>query len=412
MKIGSRYFAESACTFGCSSSPSIFDQLAELVLLLVLAESECLRSEALRMLDDNVMVNEPATVQRWMDTFIEVAKACDIKLAPFGGDKAFAPCSRGTILGMTFDLPSWTFWLEETKVQSMLALLFEVWQLETVPETTVESLNGKLSHYFALLGPDGVRERAFLLHLAPIREGDPVTVTEPARSQARFWIDRLTVLLDPANANKIPDPRLMVPCSSLCLYPDATGWGGGQAGRGYGAVAEVNSELILTSGAWPVDWSSPARDSMITLEGIAALAGLVMICPLVAGQSVVIKTDNKSLAMAYSKGHSRSELASSVILALYRLARARAISLAIEWTPRCSSDFTIAADCLSRGLVNQAISRLPALPSRWGTRSKTLEKFISGPLPTRLLGQAIATELPCETLSWSLESSEDLWSLM
>ena len=216
--------------------------------------------------------------------------------------------------------------------QSMLALLFEVWQMETVPETTVESLNGKLSHYFALLGPDGVRERAFLLHLAPIREGAPVTVTEPARSQARFWIDRLTVLLDPANANKIPDPRLMVPCSSLCLFPDATGWGGGQAGRGYGAVVEVNSELILTYGPWPEDWSSPARDSMITLEGIAALAGLVMVCPLVAGQSVVIKTDNKSLAMAYSKGHSRSELASSVILALYRLARARAISLAIEWT--------------------------------------------------------------------------------
>ena len=240
----------------------------------------------------------------------------------------------------------------------------------------------------------------------------PYQASRAGHSGGAAFEIRLTVLLDPANANKIPDPRLMVPCSSLCLFPDATGWGGGQAGRGYGAVVEVNSELILTYGPWPEDWSSPARDSMITLEGIAALAGLVMVCPLVAGQSVVIKTDNKSLAMAYSKGHSRSELASSVILALYRLARARAISLAIEWTPRCSSDFTIAADSLSRGLVDQAISRLPALPARWGTRSKTLEKFISDPLPTRLLGQAIATELPCETLTWSLESSEDLWSLM
>ena len=56
IKLGGKYLVDAALTFGASSSPGIFDRVAELVLALALHLAGLARDLALRQLDDNVFI--------------------------------------------------------------------------------------------------------------------------------------------------------------------------------------------------------------------------------------------------------------------------------------------------------------------------------------------------------------------
>ena len=54
--IGGRYFQEKTLTFGCSSSPSLYDAPAEVVLALACISSRTPRHYCLRQLDDAMII--------------------------------------------------------------------------------------------------------------------------------------------------------------------------------------------------------------------------------------------------------------------------------------------------------------------------------------------------------------------
>ena len=150
--IGEKVFVELSCTFGCSSSVGIFDNLAEICLRVVCQECVIKRLHVLRMLDDNVLVASAIECFTFYHQFLNLANDVNIRLAGFSHGKAFAPQHRGQILGLTYDLPSWQVSLDEEKLLPILILLWSMVDEEMVKNEDLETLNGKLTHYAILAG--------------------------------------------------------------------------------------------------------------------------------------------------------------------------------------------------------------------------------------------------------------------
>ena len=370
------------------------------------------RHETLRMVDDNVLIKEEEKSWLWVQAFQDIAGPCGIKLAPFKDDKAFLPSTQGAVLGVIYDLPSWTCWIEEKKSLAIIHLLYRVIDCGASMENAdIASLNGKLQHYAAIIGEDGKWERKFLLDA---QDSSPspakwVPVSSSARSQARFWVDRLATIK--TFRTTIPDPRPLFPCSgTLLLYTDAAGYD--SPGGGWGAVMESESHLIIGQGTWSKG-CLPFAGNMVTLEALAGLLGLVSISDVARGRSVELRIDNICVSYAYNKGHSSCPLGYTVLLAIYRLARSLDINLTITWVRRCSDPLSTAADHLSKDSFFAATYNLSPKPPRWGRRSRVLKQWMSHPRETRVLGQAIAWELSHHmgTVAWTLENSDDMAQL-
>ena len=112
----------------------------------------------------------------------------------------------------------------------------------------------------------------------------------------------------------------------------------------------------------------------------------------VSGKACKIYTDNKGLALAFSKAHSRDKYTYSVMLALKDVAKYLNINLALVWTPRCSSPGELTADQLSKAKFVEAgetagvqvnLCRVPCTLLRW----------LECPVVTRCLGLAILEEM-------------------
>lgn len=115
-------------------------------------EAAIKRSECLRQLDDNVYVGEAMVAWSFYHTFVDLAEDVGVRLADFAFGKAFAPQPEGQILGLTYSLPLWTVHLEEKKLLPILVLLHQVVDCDEVPNSTLQTINGKLTHYFMLGG--------------------------------------------------------------------------------------------------------------------------------------------------------------------------------------------------------------------------------------------------------------------
>ena len=410
VKIGSRYFAESACTFGCSSSPSIYEMLSEICIRAVNNISGVPRSWTLRMIDDNVLIAPEAISHSWTNTFVSFAKETGIKLAPFEGDKAFPPSTSGAVLGVVYDLPTWSCRLEERKLLPIIDLLFQVEGGGPIPARQAQKPVGKLVAYRDLIGNDGRKELSFiysLLHQLPNDLDDPVHPSGPARSQAAFWIDRLT-MLNLGSFSRIPDPRPLFPAHCIRVYTDAAGLDS-TFPAGWGSVSLIDGRAFFAFNRWPRG-SLPLDGKMTCLESLAALGGLISILDKVASQAVEIMVDNQSAVRAFAKGASPDLYTASAILAIHRVARARDLQVRLTWVPRCSDAMTNAADLLSRGNLSVALEALPGVQATPGLYSQALAAYCHDPIHTRTLGQSIIKELSAnlDTIPGTLEREADV----
>ena len=114
------YFAELCLIFGTSSSVGIYDRCAKVVLEIVLRLSRFPAHLVCQHLDD-VCAAGPAgseMLTEFCDTYRKVAEQIGVRLAPVTDpDKAFLPCTSGTVLGVfttlvpgpgAFQRRSWT----------------------------------------------------------------------------------------------------------------------------------------------------------------------------------------------------------------------------------------------------------------------------------------------------------------
>ena len=98
------------------------------------------------------------------------------------------------------------------------------------------------------------------------------------------------------------------------------------------------------------------------LEGIAALAGVLVAMARFPGIPVTIREDNAGLVYVYRKGTCRCPWTWTVAKAIYDLGKARFTSVVFEKVGRRSLPMDEVADHLSKGELSQARNRLSLKP--------------------------------------------------
>ena len=231
--MGGKYLVDAALTFGASSSPGIFDRVAELVLTLALHLAGLARDLALRQLDYNVFIGHLVEVTEAYEVYHRLALDIGVRAAPEEEDKAFGPQQFGAILGFTFNTVAWTWHMDQKKAEKILRLLFKIAEDREISQGDLQTLVGKIGFYYPLF--DGLFERTFLLEAVEpeASKHSRVLVTEGLVSQSKWWIRNIYAAME--NNLPLPDPRGWCPAASVAIYPNASG-GLNHPGSGFGAV--------------------------------------------------------------------------------------------------------------------------------------------------------------------------------
>ena len=407
---GGLFFVDRSLTFGCGSSPGLYTVVSSVVKEAAIAREGLLSKDTYQVLDDCGMIGDWDDVSRFYNTYNDIGDFIGVKMAPRGDpDKSFEVACQGTVLGVHYDTQSWTWSFCERKQAKILNSLFDIVEADTVEQKVLESISGKLGHYKAIVSEYARWERGYILYLAvpdKDRQGPGrwrkgpalVEVTKELREQCWWWIRAFTAA--GKEKTSIPDVRPWFPTSFVELYPDAAGGSDTSTGNGFGGVLWNVEGRPMVYGTWPTHIQCNMKNEegekfarkLTLLEGVAALATLCAVPEAVAGKAVKIYTDNKGLAMAYGKAHSRDKYTYSIMMAIMNVAKYLNIKLAVVWTPRCSSPGEVVADHLSKAKF-QAAGQMAGVAVDLKRVPRTLLKWVERPVVTRLLGYAILNEL-------------------
>ena len=399
IQFGGRFFVETQMTFGCSSSPGIFDSLSYLVMEIAIRRSQTDRDTIQKQLDDVVMFGQVGTgkCEKFYKEYKDVCGKVGVRLAPEDDpEKAFGPSRQGVILGVDYDLRKWTWRLPRDKMVRLVWQLEEVIKNKEVKNELAMSVVGKLTHYRDLVR-NGYWERGFLLKLPRGTEKNRRrTVTENMRIQARWW---QVSLLAAESGEKIPDRRGTETLDRAVLSTDAAG-GSGALGVGMGGVVvdEPNKTKWFFC-PWPELIRYNRRDEdgnnfgqkLTMLEGTALLTGLTAAAGRLAGRAVTAYTDNIGFVYAWANRNSRDPLTYTVAKALHDVAEGLGISLAVRKVPRCSDKESEAADALSKCDFDRAFENIKNREEEPMRIPREILRWLKAPRETASLGREILT---------------------
>ena len=399
ISMGGKIFIERGLTFGCSSSPHLYDIYATLLKHLSILQSGANGDNLAKQLDDLIMVDTKDEVCRWRQTYRDLATRVGVKLAPEMDDKAISCAQEGTLLGVHFDLPNWRWSLSERKVSVILELLFKIVVDGNITAGELSSLAGKLTHYYPLFVP-GKWERSFILHAVnnDVKKSTQVSLDKNIVSQSGWWIRRLSAA---SECSTIPLPFPCFPSHSWSLYPDASGGGHFEGCRGIGGVVWDVSPKIFTM----IPYGDMIRYNAANRVGVKlaskltfleACAGLLLLCSdpdTLRNRSLVIRTDNMGLVWCWKKGNSKCLYTYTVCHAMDTVARSMGVKLDVQKVARCSNRGSVTADLLSKGMIQEAWEVMEDCRAEPGYVPLTLVSWMEDPVPCRTLGGAIVKEL-------------------
>ena len=224
----------------------------------------------------------------------------------------------------------------------------------------------------------------------------PVVVTKGMVSQAEWWIEQIHMMME--HPAPIPDPMGGEKSTRLTIFPDAAG-GKGAPGTGYGAVVWTWPRVYVCH-YWPEAVRTGATaegeelaNKLYFLESVAILAGLLADVDKVRNSAVAVFTDNAACVTGFKKKHSHELLGWSALKAANEVAHGLNATLAVEKVRRCSVVGAAAADALSKGDLQAGLDFMEYARPEPGFTSRTMLKWLSRPVPTRVLGPAILLEL-------------------
>ena len=406
LSVGGRLFIEEKITFGCVSSPGLFERPSWFLLKAAIVLAGANKDNACKQVDDALVfgrLGDP-TCQKVYDYYRQLAPEMGVKLAPESDPtKAFPPATSGVCLGVELDLVKWTWAIPMKKITVLRHDLHLLACEPRVENGMVERLAGRLNHY-AVLVPEGPWERSFInhLHRSELPKTRKVLVTPQAREQAAWWLASL-----PAATEKSPILDLRPGCREgfdVNLYPDAAGGSGLTAAgsdslNGAGGVCWETGNWYST--VWPhsiqcgvknklgVEFSS----KLTTLEGVAALYLLVAEPLLVRMRPVCLWTDNLGLYYAYRSKSSKCCYAYTVARAIREVARGLDILLCVRKTPRCSGAPEECADALSKSDFTRFAEHCPHRREDMSRVSLVLSSWVEEPYPTNQLGRLLLLEI-------------------
>ena len=397
-----RLFIESQLTFGARSSPDRFDVVSDVPLEIALWKSKMWKGDIIKQLDDVCCFGRKGTgsVQLFYDNYRDTCEKVGVLLASEEDpEKAFGPSTKGVILGVEFNLDTFTWNMSRKKADRLLAILWTLFEQKHASLKIMESVVGKINHY-RLICPFGRWERSWLLGLIAQENRNPLTklnISGLALDQLSWWIRSIQLAKE---GSRIPDPRGIFPKVCLLMFPDASG-GMGQKEAGVGSWFMTKNKQPWIQIPWPDCIRENQRNTLgvtfgnklTTLEGVAALAGFLSEPDLVRNKAVTILTDNIGLVYAFEKGHSKCLYAHTIAKALHYVSVALNTSLKVEKVKRRSCVGAIVADDLSKGDIPAAISLMDDPSPIQSYKSRVLGEWMEDPKPSRILGENIVEEL-------------------
>ena len=229
----------------------------------------------MRMLDDLIGAGTWESTMKLYKASTDLCSYIGVRLADTDDpNKAFSPRQDGTILGIYYNLPTWSWKLAPEKGDKILTLLFDIVEKDEVRNDLLKKLLGKINHYSGVFSSKF--ERAFLqkCHEELQPNHRLMKVTANAKSQAAHWIRMIHAA---SVHNTIPPYRLITSPSPLELHGDAAG---GLAG-GYGAVTKLpDGQMLWVMGVWEDRLKADKKmlGKLTFLEALASLNALLM-CP-------------------------------------------------------------------------------------------------------------------------------------
>ena len=310
-KFGGKYFGEIMLAFGCISSAYLFDDFNKLIKVLAQKKSGT-RPEMVNQVLDDVVACSPEgdrSVNTFYRAYRDICDEIGIKLADEAdADKAFPATHEGKVLGITYDLRKWVWYLSEDKLVPLLLALEEVKNSHEVANGQMMTINGKLNHYMYLV-PGGTWQRGCLLTLQDSRENSSkmFEVSDTARTQAAWWVSNLRAARE---ESRILDPRDHHRMNPVQIFTDAAGGNASNIKNGAGGFCPPGSWFYMP---WPKLIRENRENTegvkfgskLCTLEGFAALLGLVTNPDEVRNSEANIFCDNAGFVGVYRKHHSK-----------------------------------------------------------------------------------------------------------
>ena len=145
--VGGRFFLERCLTFGSSSSPGIYDDLAELIVCLVLHILSWKRDMICRQLDDTIFLGNKDDTVTWYTTYKDVCRELRVRVAPEVAAKAFGVTQKGSVLGLIFDLESFTWSMDWEKALKLIRLLHLIATDRKLLQRDLGKITGKINFY-------------------------------------------------------------------------------------------------------------------------------------------------------------------------------------------------------------------------------------------------------------------------
>ena len=404
---GGKYFIDRSLTFGCSSSPGLYDCVSRVVKEIAIKESGTRRKDTYQCLDDCGLVGSERDAKAFHASYSRVGPEVGVRLAE-GADKSFSATTHGEILGIVYNAKTWTWSFSERKFKKLLNELNEIVENDYVDRKLLERVSGKIGHYKAVISPEAKWERGHLLYLATdgkkrsakswrSAESQKVKVSKELRDQMSWWCRAMVAAQKEETG--IPDVRRWFPNSFVAVYPDAAGGSDTSVGRGFGGVVWEGARPMVY-GAWPQHIQLDIKNDegvkfarkLSLLEGVAALATVAGNAKMLRGRAVRVFTDNAGLYQAFNKAHSRDPYCYTIMMALKDCCRYLGIKISVCWTPRCSSEGEEVADHLSKARFKEA-GEVAGVPVELQKVPMTLLKWLERPSVTRLLGYAMLEEM-------------------
>ena len=400
------FFVELCLVFGTASSPGLYDRLAKVVLDLALAVSKFPRDMVCQYLDD-VCAAAPAgsgALERFRLAYRQVADQLGVRLAPEDDpDKAFAPSTVGTVLGVRYDTVAWTWEIPEDKLGRLNEQILAALHAAALSRREVWSLVGRIIHYCPLVAAG----RFNVNHLIRINgkaggKDDLVPLDELVKRQLRFW---LVVLNASTGLASIPAGGMSAPAWSRDFFTDAAGGSSSYLGAGCGGV----------SGDWwfYLPWGRKINSGVSyrgrrlagKMSALELVGPLICVCAepdLVRCRDIRIWVDNIGSVRIWRKGYSNScGLSTTLVSAMAAVAAALGCRVFVEKVARCSSAPAVMADALSKAAFGKF--REAAAAADWPLRLEpawippALLHWVANPTDEADLGLRILGDLQPRT---------------
>ncbi|XP_026063506.1 uncharacterized protein LOC113046764 [Carassius auratus] len=289
---GAYYFAVRL-TFGCKSSPKIFDTLAEALCWILINNHKL--PYVLHYLDDFLIITPPSSpAHSGLSTLIKVFSELGV---PLSKEKTIGLCTSIEFLGITLDSMSFQASLPPEKVQRISLLLSNYLLVDRCTKQQLLVLLGHLNYAIRIIS-QGKSFLSFLLSKTASIPSlhDKVNLDEGCKMEIHLW----QKFLSSWNGISFFYNDYITQPEDIQLYTDAapsTGFGGYYGGRWFASE-------------WPPEFSHLVQQSVSPSSTLHEIYPVIIAAILWGHEwskhTILIHSDNSAVVEIINKSRSRS----------------------------------------------------------------------------------------------------------